>query len=107
MENHMDTIISQLSQIEGTAVRILQSADSQKKELALEMEQRTKEYDAELARDTNEQLGALKEKLNAQKEEELSRLRVETSHTLEILEANFEKNHTMWAMQILHSIIGA
>ena len=42
-----------------------------------------------------------------QKEQELSRLREETSHTLEILEADFEKNHTMWAMQILHSIIGA
>lgn len=106
MENQMNTIISQLSNIEGTAVRILESADRQKKELSLEMEKRTEEYDARIAEDTRQKLDALKEKLNMQKEKELSRLREETSRALNDLETDFEKNHTVWAKQILHSIIG-
>lgn len=106
MENQMNAIISQLSNIEGTAVRILESADRQKKELSLEMEKRTEEYDARIAEDTRQQLDALKQKLNMQKEKELSRLREETSRALSDLETDFEKNHTVWATQILHSIIG-
>ncbi len=106
MENQMNAIISQLSNIENTAVRILESADRQKKELSLEMEKRKEEYDAEIAEDTRKQLDALKEELNAQKERELSRLREETSNALNELETDFEKNHTVWAKEILHSIIG-
>ena len=106
MENQMNAIISQLSNIEGTAVRILESADRQKKELSLEMEKRTEEYDAGIAENTKKQLDALKEKLNTQKEKELSRLREETANALNVLETDFEKNHTVWAMEILHSIIG-
>ena len=103
----MDTIINQLSHIEGTAVRIMESADHQKKELALEMEQRTREYDARLAEDTKNQLNALKEQLNAQKEADLSRLKAETTHALQELENNYRINHSIWAKEILHSIIGA
>lgn len=107
MESQMDTIINQLSHIEGTAVRIMESAEHQKKELSLEMEQRTHEYDARLAEETKHQLDSLKETLNAQKDAELSCLQKETAHTLQKLEESYEKNHTVWAKEILHSIIGA
>ena len=49
MENQMNNIISQLSHIEDTAVRIMQSADAQKKKLASEMEHKTKEFDEALS----------------------------------------------------------
>lgn len=107
MENQMDTIINQLSHIEGTAVRIMESADYQKKELAQEMEQRTREYDARLAEDTKNQLDALREQLNAKKEADLSRLKEETARAMQDLEDNYSKNHTLWAKEILQSIIGA
>lgn len=107
MESQMDTIINQLSHIEGTAVRIMESAEHQKKELSLEMEQRTREYDDRLARDTKKQLDSLKETLSAKKDAELSRLEAKTAHTLQELEENYKKNHTAWAEEILHSIIGA
>lgn len=104
MENR--TIISRLSHIESTAVRILESADSRKKELALEMEQKTREFDEKLAKDTQKQLDTLREKLNAKKEADLSRLREETSRDFEILELHYEKNHTVWAAEILQAITG-
>lgn len=107
MESQMDAIINQLSHIEGTAVRIMESAESQKKELSLEMEQRTREYDARLAEDTGRQLDTLKETLNAQKNAELSRLKAEAAHDLQKLENSYQENHTIWAKEILHSIIGA
>lgn len=107
MESQMDTIISQLSHIEGTAVRIMESAEHQKKELSLEMEQRTREYDARLAEETRHRLDSLKETLNAQKDTELSCFQEEAVHTLQKLKENYEKNHTVWAKEIFHSIIGA
>lgn len=105
MENQMDAIINQLSHIEDTAVRIMESADHQKTELALKMEQQTKEYDAELSVTTNEQLNALKEKLNMEKESALSALRQETEQALGKLENDYTANHAVWAQEILESMI--
>lgn len=106
MDQHMDTIISQLSHIESTAVRIMESADHQKKELELEMEQQIKNYDNELAARTQEQLDELKETLNQQKESSLLKLTTETKQELTDLETRFQKNHSLWAEEILASIIG-
>lgn len=106
MDQHMDTIISQLSHIESTAVRIMESADHQKKELELEMEQQIKNYDNELAARTQEQLDELKETLNQQKESSLLKLTSETKQELSDLETRFQKNHSLWAKEILASIIG-
>ena len=105
MDQHMDTIISQLSHIESTAVRIMESADHQKKELELEMEQQIKNYDNELAARTQEQLDELKETLNQQKESSLLKLTTETKQELNDLETRFQKNHSLWAEEILASII--
>lgn len=106
MENHMDTIISQLSHIESTAVRIMESADHQKKELALEMEQHIKKYDDDLAIQTQNQLDELKETLNEQKETNLLKLTSETEQELKELETRFQQNHSLWAQEILTSMIG-
>lgn len=107
MENQMDNIISQLSHIEDTAVRIMQSADAQKKELASKMEQKTKEFDEKLFSETEKKLNELKERLNKEKENELSALRSETQKSLEEFESKYQQNHSKWAVEIFHSIIGA
>lgn len=107
MENQMDAIINQLSHIEGTAVRIMESAEHQKKELAAEMEQRTREYDARLEENTRQQLNSLKEELHAKKDAELSRLKAENTLALQKLEDNYNQNHSIWAKEILHSMTGA
>lgn len=107
MESQMDAIINQLSHIEKTAVRIMESAESQKKELSIEMEQRTCEYDERLAEDTRHQLDTLKEDLAAKKSSELARLKAEAECDLQNLEDSYQKNHTSWAKEIVHSIIGA
>lgn len=104
MENQMDAIINQLSHIEDTAVRIMESADTQKKELALEMEQRTKDYDLKLAASTTKKLDELKERLNAEKESELAKLRDETETTLKELENKYASKHSDWAQEILSSM---
>lgn len=107
MENQMDAIINQLSHIEGTAVRIMESAEHQKKELAAEMEQRTREYDARLEESTRQQLDAIKKELLTKKDAKLSRLKAENTAALQRLEDNYKQNHSMWATEILHSMTGA
>ena len=107
MENQMNNIISQLSHIEDTAVRIMQSADAQKKKLASEMEHKTKEFDEALSLETNKKLNDLKEQLNQEKEKELSTLRSQTQAALEQFESKYQQNHSKWAEEIFQSIVGA
>lgn len=107
MDNQMDNIINQLSHIEDTAVRIMESANSQKKELALEMDQHTKEFDSQLAAETQKRLNAMQEKLNAEKNAELEKLKSANLEAQNALREKFQANHTSWAKQILNELIGA
>lgn len=107
MDKQMDNIINQLSHIEDTAVRIMESADNQKKELALEMEQRTKEFDEQLAADTEKRLQEMQEKLNEEKNAELEKLKTANLDAQKTLKEKFQKNHTKWAQEILNELIGA
>lgn len=105
MENQMDNIINRLSHIEDTAVRIMESVDSEKKKIASEMEEKTREFDEKLASDTQKQLDELRVRLNAQKDMELEKLRLETNKVLEQFQAKFDEKHSQWAQEILTSII--
>lgn len=107
MENQMDTIINQLSHIEGTAVRIMESADHRKKELSLEMEERTRNYDASLKEEMDQRLEEIRRELQEKQEAELARLEAETARELQELKDSYQKHHSAWAQEILHSIIGA
>jgi len=107
MYKQMDNIINQLSHIEDTAVRISESADNQKKELALKMEQKTKEFDEQLAADTEKRLQKMKEKLNVEKSTELEKLKTANLEAQKSLKEKFQKNHSKWAQEILNELIGA
>lgn len=107
MDNQMKNIINQLSSIEDTAVRIMQLADRNKKELSLEMEQRTKKFDEQLAADIKERLQKMQDKLNAEKNAELEKLKTANLDAQSALNENFQKNHTKWAKEILDELIGA
>lgn len=107
MDNQMENIINQLSCIEDAAVRIMELADHQKKELSLEMEQRTKEFDEQLAADIKERLQRMQDKLDAEKNAELENLKIANLDAQNALNESFEKNHTKWAKEILDELIGA
>ena len=65
----MEDIIEQLSHIENKAIQIIESAEQQKKEIALEMEQQTKKFDAQVADEIQAHLQKIQNKLNEQKDQ--------------------------------------
>lgn len=107
MDSQMDQIISQLSHIENTAVRIVETADAQKKELADEMALKKKTFDEELAAETQERLQAMQERLNSEKEKELSELKSATEKALRELDEKYAASHKKWADEIMKALIQA
>lgn len=103
----MENIIKQLSHIEEKAVQIIKAAEQQKKEIAYEMEQQTKELDQKIAADTKKYLQKMQDQLNAQKNEELKKLEAANLETQHTLNQKFQQNHTKWANELLHELIGA
>lgn len=103
----MENIIKQLSHIEDKAVQIIEAADKQKKELALQMERQTKEFDSQLAADTKKRLQEIQEKRNAEKNDELEKLKIDNQEAQNLLKQKFQQNHTKWAEKLLNELIGA
>jgi len=106
MDQHMDDIINQLSHIEDAAVKIMESADSQKKELSLKMEQQTREFDKQLAKDTEKRLQKIQEKCNIEKDAELEKRKAASLKAQEVLKSKFQQNHAIWAKELFHELIG-
>ncbi len=103
----MEDIIEQLSHIENKAIQIIESAEQQKKEIALEMEQQTKKFDAQVADEIQAHLQKIQNKLNEQKDRELEKMEAANLEAQTLLKQNFEKNHTKWAAELLQQLIGA
>lgn len=103
----MENIINQLSRIEEKAVQIIEAADNQKKEFALEMEQKTNEFDNQLAADTKKRLQKMQEKLNVEKDKELEKLKADNLNFQNTLNQKFQQNHSKWAKELLNELIGA
>lgn len=102
----MENIINQLSRIEEKAVEIIKAADNQKKEFALEMEQKTKEFDSQLAADTKKRLQTMQEKLSAEKGKELEKLKADNLDFQNTLTQKFQQNHSEWAKELFNELIG-
>lgn len=63
----MEQILNKLSEIELTAKRIMEDADSTKSALSAEMEEKCKEFDAALEQETNTKIQELRSSLEQKK----------------------------------------
>ena len=70
----MEQILNKLSEIELTAKRIMEDADSTKSALSAEMEEKCKEFDAALEQETNTKIQELRSSLEQKKNEALCEL---------------------------------
>ena len=105
MDKHVSDIINQLSNIEATAVRIMNATDFRKKELAQEMKEQMAEFDQKLSEDTNRILELEKQKFDEQKAFDLSKLKSETIESIKDLEDKYEEKHSLWAKEIFEQIV--
>lgn len=104
MENPVDGMLEKLAQIEDTAVGIMESANEKKKELADEMDLKTKAFDNQLEKETKKKLEDIQEKFEKEKETELSKLKNDTVHALKVLDHKYEKEHKKWVDSIVASV---
>lgn len=100
----MNSIVSQLSEIESAAAAIVENAEAQKSILEKEMEEKTSQFDAELQKDTKKRLEAISSKLEEQKIEELKKLREENERIIAALNREYEIKHEDYAREILKTI---
>ncbi len=105
MEHSVEDVIGQLSEIEAAAVRIMNAADTKKKQLSDENDLRMKQFDEEMIKKTGASVEQLKEKLNGEKESELRRLKEETDATLKNMQSRYENEHGVWSDEIVQSIV--
>ena len=101
----MDQVIEKLSEIEEAASKIIDSADSQKKLLDQQQEERITAYDTELENSTAKEVEKLHTKLSGQLEKELSRLHDTSASTLKALEQYYDANHDALSTEIYKKII--
>ncbi len=101
----MDMIVDRLSEIEQAAIRIVDSASIEKKEMEAESKKRIDAYDVQIDSETAIQLKVLKETLDSQMQQELAQLKEDTDKTLHMIEMDYNANHEQLADEILKKMI--
>lgn len=101
----MDTIISQLYQIESTASSILERAQSKKKQLAVEHEERIQAFERQSQQQIEEEIRRQKEQMNAGINAGLERERQQAARQLSLLEQEYQSNHTALAQKLLKDLL--
>lgn len=105
MTQSVEDVIGELSEIEAAAVRIMNAADTKKKQLSDENDRKMKQLEDETVKKTAESIEQLKRKLNAEKESELEHLKEETDAMLTNMQNRYENEHGVWSDEIVRSIV--
>lgn len=105
MAQSVEDVIGELSEIEAAAVRIMNAADTRKKQLSDENDRKMKLFDEETVKKTVESIEQLKRRLNEEKESELRHLKEETDAMLTNMQNRYENEHGVWSDEIVQSIV--
>lgn len=101
----MDMVVNRLSEIEAQAVKIIDAAAQEKKELDKQADAKIKEFDADVDAKTAQTLNELQAKLKEDMAVELARLKEETKKLVASLETDYDQNHKKLADNILKQLI--
>lgn len=102
----MQEIITKLSKIEESSANVMQEANQKKKQLSLDYESKTKQFDDELAAETKAKVDSESAKLHADIEAKLSLLRKQHAEAIGELQDEYNKNHDRLSQDIFAGIIG-
>jgi|GEM_PF-150059 len=100
----MNTIVEQLSEIEKASQDIVANAEEQKEALRQEMEDRKKQFDEKLHADTEKKIADMNAELNASLEQQTAKMREANQQMLDRLQQDYEKNHGLYAQEIVRRI---
>lgn len=92
----MNNIIKQLAQIEDQSVHILDEGTARKKALTTQYEEKTRQFDESLNKETEEKITALRNKMNTSSKAQLARQRRDADAAISRLEQHYEANHSRY-----------
>ena len=86
----MDTVIKRISEIEQSAVAVMDDAAARKKAFAAEMEEKTRRFDQTADEETEKKLQSLRQEMETRMNLELSGQKAEAEKQLAQMEKNYE-----------------
>ena len=100
----MDSIVNKLTEIEDAASAIVQHAEDQKEVLNKEYENKRKAFDAELEKETQLRIDAIRSGLEEKTSGILDSQSGSSTEFITALEKEYEEKHTEYAHEILRRI---
>ncbi len=105
MEHSVDEVINEISKIERAASNIEDESQREKEEYARLIDNKIKEFDERIDKETEENLANLRLKLEEDKRKELTAMRSEIVARTEKMDELYERNKEKWVDEIVQEII--
>lgn len=105
MEHSVDEVINEISKIERAASNIEDESQREKEEYARLIDNKIKEFDERIDKETEENLANLRLKLEEDKRKELTAMRSEIVARTEKMDELYERNKEKWVNEIVQEII--
>ncbi|NLG03626.1 MAG: hypothetical protein GX567_07355 [Clostridia bacterium] len=102
----MQEIISQLTEIEKTANSIVEEANNKKAEIFDEMEEKKKEYDLKLQKETENKIQLMNAELEKKRTDDIERLKQSTEQDIKEKQDIYDNRHTAISQSIFKRIVG-
>lgn len=100
----MNSVVEKLSEIESTAEAIVEHAESQKYDIEQKLQETRDKFDEKLEAETQEKLEQIRTRAAEKMEQILAGQRAKNQAVIDALKVDFEKNHTLYAKEILNHI---
>ena len=101
----MDTVIKRISEIEQSAVAVMDDAAARKKAFAAEMEEKTRRFDQTADEETEKKLQSLRRETETRMNLELSGQKAEAEKQLAQMEKNYELHHETYVKKLFQELI--
>ena len=96
----VNDVIDKLSDIEQSAVSIMEGANACKKEIAQEMAGKTADFDAQLELETAGKLDKLRAQMEVDMKAKLSKQKSDAEEILRQMENNYKTHHVQYAKEL-------
>lgn len=101
----MEQILNKLSEIETTASYIMEESSTQKQELTQQLEEQCHQFDAKVDQETSNRVADIRQQLEADKENEISRLRSHTQEMFAQMDAYYAANRSRLVRELYNKIL--
>lgn len=101
----MKSVIEKLAEIEATAQAIVEHAEVRKHDVEKEVMLMKKEFDEKLERETTEKIQEIREEREEKVNQKMEEERTKNARVIKQLKEEFDKNHTVYAKEILKNIL--